>query len=297
MIRDGYLTAAGVVEFLDGYRRSFDAPVRIGTRVTGVQHHGSTFVVATDQESWRCRAVVVATGATGDPYRPALGTDLPGSVLQLSALQYRRPAQIGDGRVLVVGASASGVQIADELARDGRKVTLAVGEHIRMPRTYRGRDIHCWLDAIGQLDQRYDQVEDIARARRLPSLQLIGSSDRRTLNLNSLSSNGVQLVGRLVGVTGGRVQFSGALANLVLAADLKQNRLLDRIDEFIAAQGIVGVPGPGKRPAPTAIGDAPTEVSISRFGTVIWATGYRPRYPWLHPALLDRRAGSGTTAG
>ncbi len=288
---DGYLTAAGVAHFLDGYRRSFDAPVRHGTRVTEVRRHGSGFVVETDQGSWQCRAVVVATGATGDPHRPALGAELPGSVEQLSMLQYRRPGQIGTGGVLVVGASASGVQIADELARSGREVTLAVGEHLRMPRTYRGRDIHYWMDAIGQLDERYDQIEDIARARRLPSLQLVGSPERRTLDLNSLSGNGVQLVGRLVGVTGGRVQFSGGLANQVAAADLKQNRLLDRVDDFIAAQGGAGAPAPGTRPAPTVIGSAPTVLNLDRFGTVVWATGYRPRYPWLDPALLDRRGG------
>ncbi len=222
---------------------------------------------------------------------PALGAELPGSVEQFSTLQYRRPGQIGTGGVLVVGASASGVQIADELARNGREVTLAVGEHIRMPRTYRGRDIHYWMDAIGQLDERYDQVEDIARARRLPSLQLVGSPERRTLDLNSLSTNGVQLVGRMVGVTGGRAQFSGGLANQVAAADLKQNRLLDRVDAHIADQFGAGVPAPGTRPAPTVIGKAPTVVNLDRFGTVVWATGYRPQYPWLDPALLDRRGG------
>jgi len=111
---------------------------------------------------------------------------------------------VADGGVLVVGASASGLQIADELSRAGREVTLAVADHVRLPRTYRGMDIHWWMDTIGQLDERYDEVEDLARARRLPSLQLVGSPERRDLDLNAAASNGVALAGRLLGRAGNR---------------------------------------------------------------------------------------------
>ena len=101
--------------------------------------------------------------------------------------------------MLVVGASASGVQIADELRRAGRRVSVAVGDHVRVPRTYRGRDIYHWMNALGILDERYDEVEDLARARRLPSLQLAGTPDQCNLDLNAVASNGTRLVGRLVG--------------------------------------------------------------------------------------------------
>ena len=164
---------------------------------------------------------------------------MPRRVAQLSALRYRRPAQLaGDGRVLVVGASASGVQIADELRRGGREVTIAVGEHVRLPRSYRGRDIYCWLDRIGQLDERYDEVDDIERARRHASVQLVGNDERRDLDLNALQDGGVQVVGRLMAISGTTGQCSGALANLVHNADLKQARLLRRIDEFVDDHGL-----------------------------------------------------------
>src|SRR5690606_35579165 len=136
------------------------------------------------------------------------------------------------GPVRVVGASATGLQLADEIRASGRDVFLAVGEHIRKPRLYRGRDIQWWLDAAGILDERYDEVDDIVRARRVPWPQLVGSPERRTLDLNALTARGVRLVGRLAGVDGTRLLFSGSLANHCAMADLKLVRLLERIDTW-----------------------------------------------------------------
>ena len=163
-----------MVGLLDGYARAFGAPVLPHTTVVGVRQTASGFRVDTDGGSWRCRAVVVATGSEGASRVPALAGELGGDLQQVTALGYREPGRVAPGAVLVVGASASGVQIADELRRAGRSVTLAVGDHVRVPRTYRGRDIYRWLDELGVLDERYDEVEDLVRARRLPSLQLVG---------------------------------------------------------------------------------------------------------------------------
>ncbi len=185
---DGYMTAGEVAAFLDTYRRSFDAPVRTGVAVTRITSAAGRHVVETTDGPWHARAVVMATGACSNPHVPAIAAEMPRHIGQLTPIAYRNPDQIGDGDVLVVGASASGLQIVDELARAGREVTLAVGEHVRLPRTYRGMDIHWWMDAIGQLDERYDEVEDLARARRLPSLQLVGSPERRTLGLDSVAA-------------------------------------------------------------------------------------------------------------
>jgi putative flavoprotein involved in K+ transport len=193
--------------------------------------------------------------------------------------------------VLVVGASASGIQLADEIQRSGRQVTLAVGEHIRVPRTYRGRDIQWWMDAVGVLDQRYDEVDDIARARRVPSLQLVGTPGR-TLDLNALSEIGVRLVGRLAGVADGRLQLSGSLANQCALSDLKMGRLLDAVDRWASASGLDGEVLPPHRFAPTRVPAAPLlmlDLGRSGIGTVIWATGFRPDYGWLEVPVLDRK--------
>ena len=287
---DGFMTGAEVIGFLNGYRASFDAPVRTHVTVEHVTVRPSgTFAVATDHGSWTADAVVAATGACSEPRIPALAADVAPGIAQITALGYRRPEQLGDADVLVVGASASGIQIAEELARSGRRVTIAVGEHVRLPRTYRGRDIHWWMDALGLLDERYDEVDDLERARRLASLQLVGSPQRRTLDLNALVDLGVVPVGKLLRVTGRTAQFSGGLAHLVANADLKQDRLMGRIDDFVTTQGLGALVGGPDRPGRTRIGAPPTELDLAGFGTVVWATGYRPSFPWLDPAALDRR--------
>ncbi len=286
---DGFMTKDETISFLDGYRTSFDAPVHTHVTVRQVSARDAGFDVATDDGIWSCDAVVAATGASSEPRIPDVAAALPDQIDQLTALQYRNPGQLADGEVLVVGASASGAQIADELRRSGRQVTVAVGEHVRLPRTHRGRDIHWWMDAIGQLDERYDEVDDINRARRLPSLQLVGSPERRTLDLNAMSSTGIDVVGKLMGISGRKAQFSGALTNLVANADLKQNRLLDRIDEFATETGLDAELPEAGRPKPTVLGAVPTELELSRFRTVVWATGYRPSYSWLDRAAFDQR--------
>ena len=286
---DGYMTRDETIRFLEDYCGSFGAPVRTGVTVERVSARAAGFEVVTDQMSWRCDVVVAATGASSEPRLPPVASQMPDRIRQLTALQYRNPDQLSNGAVLVVGSSASGAQIADELVRSGRDTTIAVGEHVRLPRTYRGRDIHWWMDALGQLDERYDEVDDIGRARRLPSLQLVGSPDRRTLDLNALRAAGVQMVGKLMHVDGGRGLFSGGLANLVASADLKQLRLLQRIDEFAVDRDLCDSLLAPQRPCATVLGAVPTEINLARFETVVWATGYRPRFDWLDPIAFDCR--------
>jgi putative flavoprotein involved in K+ transport len=284
---DGYMTAVEVADRLVRYGQVIDVPVQTGTTVVGLRPASPGWHVDTDQGPWRCRAVVIATGATSQPRIPAVAAQLPAAIQQLSPTHYRNPEHLGSGRVLVVGASASGTQIADELNRSGRDVTLAVGEHVRLPRTYRGRDIHWWMEAIGLADERWNGIDDLARARRVPSPQLAGTPERRSCDLNALHVAGVAMVGRIVGVSSGRVQCSGSLANLATNADLKQNRLLDRIDAFAAEAALDDIAP--DRPAPTTIPTPATEVSLAGLDTVVWATGYQPTYPWLDNALLDHR--------
>jgi putative flavoprotein involved in K+ transport len=284
---DGYMTGTEVADRLTRYAHDIDAPVTTGTTVVGLHPAEDGWRVETDHGPWRCRAVVIASGANSQPRIPAVAAQLPAAIQQLSPTDYRNPEHLAPGRVLVVGASASGVQIADELAGSGRDVTLAVGEHVRLPRSYRGRDIHWWTEAIGLAGERWNEIDDLARARRVPSPQLCGTPDRRSCDLNALRAAGVTVVGRVVGRSAGRLQCSGSLANLTANADLKQNRLLDRIDAYAAEAGLEDAAP--ERPAPTTLGTPATEVPLADVDTIVWATGYRPTYPWLDRALLDRR--------
>jgi putative flavoprotein involved in K+ transport len=289
---DGFATVPETVAFIDRYARAISAPVRTGTRVTSVRRDDAGYLVRTDRGDWHARAVVIATGACSIPRLPGLADAVPASVRTLTPAAYRKPDQLEPGGVLVVGASATGVQLADEIHRSGRPVTLAVGEHIRAPRTYRGRDIQWWMDAAGVLDQRYDEVDDIVRARKVPSLQLVGSPERRTLDLNALIDIGVRIVGRLVGISHDKLQFSGSLRNCCALSDLKIARLLNAIDRWATDHGLDGEIEAPCRPAPTRVEEPPRlDLPLGRgeVRTIIWATGFRADYAWLEVPVLDRK--------
>jgi putative flavoprotein involved in K+ transport len=288
----GYRTVPQLIDFVETYARAISAPVQTHTKVTSVQPIDGGYRIATDQGDWRCRSVVIASGACNIASIPPYADAVPAPVETLTPLQYRSVGQIAPGGVLVVGASATGIQLADEIHRSGRPVTLCVGEHIRAPRLYRGRDIQWWMDATGLWDQRYDEVEDIVRARRLPSMQLAGTPERRTLDLNAMSEIGVKLVGRLAGIRDGRAQFSGSLRNQCTLADLKLGRLLDTCDAWARERGIEAQAGPPERFAPTDVAESPPlELNFARgeIKTVIWATGFRPDYSWLQVPVFDRK--------
>ena len=198
---DGFRNMAETIGFIERYARVISAPVETNTRVTSLRENDGGFLVSTDRGDWHCRTVVLATGACNCPSIPTVAGKLADDIVTFTPLAYRNPGQLPDGGVLVVGASASGTQLAYEIHRSGRPVTISVGEHIRAPRVYRGRDIEWWMDVAGVHDERYDEVDDITRARRVPSLQLNGSDNRMTLDLNLLTSMGVKLVGRLAGLS------------------------------------------------------------------------------------------------
>lgn len=288
---DGYMGMPEVIDLISRYADLVAAPVRTGTTVTRVSATTTGYEVATDHGDWRCATVVVASGAANVATVPAAANDVPASIASMTPMTYRSPDQLDERGVLVVGASATGVQLADEIRRSGRAVTISVGEHVRLPRLYRGRDIFWWMDAHGVLDERYDEVDDIVRARHLPSPQLIGTPERRSIDLNSLVAAGVAIVGRLGRIRDGVAQFSGSLANVCTLADLKMNRLLATLDEWAAATHRDDVDGPD-RPEHTSAPSSPVlEIDLvgHDIGTVLWATGYRPDHSWLDLPVLDHK--------
>jgi len=288
---DGYMSAGEVMDFVIDYARRVAAPVVTHAAVTRVAIEGYGYRVSTSRGDWSCRAVVLASGAFNQPVVPRLAEGMPRGVAQLSAHSYHNPQQLDAGGVLVVGGSATGVQLAQEIQRSGRQVTLAVGEHVRLPRIYRGRDIQHWMLAAGLLDQRIEEADDPARARRVPSPQLTGTPERATLDLNVLRAEGVEVVGRLAGIRDGKAQFSGSLRNVCALADLKMNRLLDAIDEWIEGHTMGGDAGPAERYAPTSVGASPRLGLVlgEPVRTVVWATGLRPDYSWLDVPVFDRK--------
>jgi putative flavoprotein involved in K+ transport len=286
------MTMGEVVGFIERFATVSGAPVRTGTDVTSVRRMDGGYRVATGRGDIRCRSVVLASGACNAPAVPAFAAAVPASVAQVTPFDYRGPAGLPDGGVLVVGASATGVQLAAELRRSGRPVVLSVGEHVRLPRTYRGRDVLWWMHASGVWDQRYDEVDDLTRARRLPSPQLVGTPERATLDLDALTAMGVELVGRWAAVRDGVALFSGGLRNVCSLADLKTRRLLASFDEWGRTTGRDADVGPPEQVAPTRVPDS-TRLRLDLRGgeirTVVWATGFRPDYGWLDVPVVDAK--------
>ncbi len=289
---DGYRTMREVIDFLDRYSSVISAPIKPHTTVTSVSATDEGFSVAAERGIWNCRTVVLATGACNIARVPPVAAAVPAGAATFTSMDYRNPSQLDEGGVLVVGASATGTQLADEIHRSGRPVTLAVGEHMRVPRIYRGKDIEWWMDVTGLHGERYDEIDDINRARRVPSFQLAGSTERRTLDLNALTGIGVKLVGRIAAISHGKAQFSGSLHNNCAMADLKMNRLLSIFDQWATENGLDGDVDAPHRLAPTEVEAVPPlgmDLGTERIRTIIWATGYRPDYSWLQVPVLDRK--------
>jgi putative flavoprotein involved in K+ transport len=286
---DGFMTMPEVIEHLEGYARSFAAPVETGTTVQAVRPVAGGYAVETDRGAWRARAVVIATGHCGLPAVPAMARDLPEHLHQITPSEYREPGQLPEGGVLVVGASASGVQLAEEIHRSGRHVTLAVGRHTRLPRRWRGRDIMAWMDRIGVLDESAEQVRNLAQARAQPSLQLVGRPDGRSLDLGVLHRMGVRVLGRLAGVSASTAHLAGDLAETTAASQRTLGRLLARIGPVANA---LGAPPEDPPPAPDLPLETPARLDLAAEGirTVLWATGFRRDYGWLRvPGTLDHQ--------
>jgi putative flavoprotein involved in K+ transport len=289
---DAFMTMPEVIAFVSRFAEVAGTPVRTHTTVTSLRRIDEGYHVATTNGDFRCGTVVLASGACNVPHVPLLRQAVPASIESLTPFEYRNPEQLPEGGVLVVGASATGVQLAHEIRGSGRPVTLAVGEHVRLPRTYRDRDILWWMDASGVWNQRYDEIDDLARARGLPSPQLVGTPERATLDLNALSAAGVELVGRLAAVRDGRALFSGGLRNQFALADLKMDRLLDTFDHWARTRARDADVGPPERFEPTRVPPSSrlhVELESGEIRSIVWATGFRPDYSWLHLPVVDRK--------
>lgn len=288
---DAFMPAAAFASYLSSYARKIAAPVLSGVEVMRAEPVAGGYRIATTAGDWQSRAVVIATGACETPFRPAAANLLSRSIEQISPNAYREPGQLSPGGVLVVGASSTGVQLAEEIHASGRSVMLSVGDHTCVPRRYRGRDIFAWMEAAGILDEPVSESGNVEYARRQPSLQLVGRADNRDLNLGILRDQGVRLLGRLAGIKDDSAAFSGDLDRTTAAAHKRMLRCLDRIDAHILDNGFQTKAADAAARVPFfAQGDAVT-VNLWREGirSVVWATGYTRRYPWLRAPVLDHR--------
>ncbi len=283
---DAFAPLADVIEHLEAYARSFEAPVREQVDVTALRSRDGHYVVETTDEPLLADNVIVATGAFQQPTPPPAGAATAGGVLQLATSGYRRPEQLPDGAVLVVGSGQSGCQIADELLNAGRAVYLAAGRCPWFPRRYRGREIVGWAIDIGLMDQTVDTLPSPA-ARLACNPPVSGNDGGHDCNPRWLAKRGAVLIGRVSGIDGSKISFAPGLEQNLAAGDQFVSDLKHRIDAFIAAEGLVAPDSEPADPAPE-IADTP-ELDLRRAGikTILWATGFRPNYSWIELPFTD----------
>lgn len=282
----GFMTKDAVADILTAYSMTFSAPVLEHTTVLSLRKSQTHFTAVTTGGTWRAKAVVVATGACDVPRLPRFAGSVDPSIAQVTLDRYKSTAQVAKGGVLVVGASASGCQIASELQAAGRDVTLATGRHTHLPRTYRGRDIMVWLDRIGALSATRDPSVPVDRLALQHSFQLVGSDIGRNLNLGTFQAQGGRVVGRVENAHGTLVSLGDTLGHDVATAEARQTKLLRRIDTHIDQTDLYA-PAPD-RTTPIHVPMSPKTLDLYRAGirTIVWATGYRRDYSWLDLPVL-----------
>jgi putative flavoprotein involved in K+ transport len=282
---DGFMPLAELVDHFQTWAASFDAPVEENSTVRSLDGDNGGFLISMPSGALKARTVVIATGGYQRPHRPAGGDLLPQNVMQLFAEEYTNPDAVQPGAVLVVGSGQTGCQLAEELFQSGRKVFLACGRCVWVPRRLQGHDIVWWLIESGFMDRTPDKLPSPA-ARLLGNPQATGHDGGRDLNFRVLHKMGVELLGRYVGAEGSEIHFADDVAASV---DFGDARLVDLLKFVEADCATKGIDSPSFEMPPPLRVNTRTRLDVARdqIGTVIWTSGYRPEYGWVNFPVFD----------
>lgn len=286
---DGFMVKSELLEWLERFEAKLDPPLIEGVSVTSVAPlDGGGFEVKSSAGIVTTDHVVLAVGGYHVPVIPAIGRGLPESVTQLHSADYRNPDVLPDGAVLVVGSGQSGAQIAEDLHLAGRQVHLAVGEAPRVARTHRGRDVVAWLHEMGHYDLTIDAHPEADSARQEANHYVTGRDGGRDIDLRRFAAEGMRLHGRLETIVGDELRFRGDLAARLDSADATYGRINAAIDAYLEREGIEAPAGAPYEPCWHPPSDGPTRASVTddEITTVIWSTGFRKDWSWVHADWL-----------
>ncbi|MCA1682421.1 MAG: NAD(P)/FAD-dependent oxidoreductase [Actinobacteria bacterium] len=285
---DGFAHWREILRVIEDYAASTRGPVREQTEVTELRTEDGGFALFVPDGTIHARRVVVAAGPFQRPRTPQLSDGIEPSVLQTDPTRYRRPEELPDGAVLVVGSGASGCQIADELLRAGRTVFLSVSRHRRVPRRFRGKDVYWWLDQMG----RFAQTIDSFPGRQWPpSTVVTGASGGYDVNVRQMAADGIRVLGRVVGASDHALAVARNANEILDEADAAFVGFLAAAREFAASNPDVGL----AEEAPTESAELPATVAEiesldlrrENVAAIVWATGYDYDYGWLRVPVWD----------
>jgi putative flavoprotein involved in K+ transport len=288
---DGFMVKDEIVEYVDAYVERVRPPLYEGVAVERLIAGEEGFTVETSRGTVAARSVVLAVGGYHVPRFPALAAALPPRLTQLHSSGYRNPESLPDGAMLVVGTGQSGAQIAEDLHLAGRQVHLCVGSAPRVARFYRGRDCVAWLEDIGHYDMPIDDHPQGVDARHEPNHYVTGRDGGRDIDLRAHARDGMRLHGRLLACDDGVVSFGHDLAANLDAADATAERIKDRIDRWIAEEGIDAPTESRYSPvwAPSAEPEPPLDLAAAGVASVVWATGFTEDWSWVEAPVFDER--------
>lgn len=283
---DGFMPKDEIVDYLEGYASAVGAPVRTGVEVHSNTRQDDRLTLQTSSGALTARAVVMATGAYQRPHRPPIASALPADLAAWDVDDYRSPADLPDGPVLIVGSGQSGCQLAEEIFEAGREVVLACGRAPWAPRRIGERDIVWWAAEDGFLDQSVNDLPS-PEARLVANVVTTGHGGGHDLHLRTLRAMGVELVGHLIGLDGRRARFADDLPASVAWGDERYRMLTNEIPDIAVR---LGLPVP-EIPEPEPFGDGgPEEIDLTGFGAVVFTSGFRPHFgalvPW--PEAVDQ---------
>ncbi len=281
---DGFMPRATLVDHIQAWADSFRAPVKEHCVVSSLDRMDGDFALQTSDGPLLARTVVVASGGYQRAHLPAVIRDFPNSVTQVLAEDYGNPDRLPDGAVLVVGSGQTGCQLAEELHRSGRRVILACGHAMSAPRRFGGHDLVWWLLESGFAHRTLADLPS-PKARLLSNPQASGRDGGHDLSYRTLNELGVELVDRFEGAADGKVRFGPDLAGTIAAGDALSAIFKKWVDALCEKRGL---PIAWELPAPLVL-DARTEIDLAREGitAVVWTTGYRPNYDWVHFPVFD----------
>ncbi len=288
---DGFMLKDEIVAYVEAFAAKVDAPLREGVAVTAVRRgEDGLFTVDSTAGTWTADHVVMAISGYHHPSIPRLAERLPPDVAQLHSREYKNPAQIAEGDVLVIGTGQSGCQIAEDLHLAGRKVHVAVGSAPRSPRFYRGRDAIRWLDEMGYYQTTVETHPLREKVRRKANHYLTGRDGGREIDLRRFAAEGMQLYGHLATIEGSALTFKPDLAQSLEAADKVYNGIRAMIDAHIAEHGISAPSEPAYAP-PWSVAVEPTRLDLraANIRTVIWGTGFRADFSMVEIPVFDGR--------
>ena len=281
---DGFIHRDELVAHMEKWAEGFHAPIRRDCEVSSIDADGEGFKLRLPDGDMRARNVVVATGAYQRPHRPANAAQMPDTINQLLAEEYRNPAALDEGAVLIVGSGQTGCQLAEELHGEGRKVFLSCGRAPWAPRRMGGHDLVWWMVQSGWWQRKLSELPSPA-GRLMSNPLATGHGGGRDLNLRLLHARGVELLGRYAGVEDGKARFGDDLAELINTGDTLAQAFKKYVDRHSES---LGRSSPWDMPAPFA-GSSRTELDLAKENvtSVIWTTGFRPDYSWVHFDVCD----------